>query len=60
MDIQVNRTLYMSCQAGTGLEPLTVRSKGERSLHIELICRDQLLLLNLVKVNLNTIPIRKL
>ena len=33
MDIQVNRTLYMSCQAGPGLEPLTVRSKGKRSPH---------------------------
>ena len=33
MDILVNRTLYMFCQAGPALEPLTVRTKGERSPH---------------------------
>ena len=33
MDIQVNRTLYMSCQDGPGLNPLTVRSKDESSHH---------------------------
>ena len=33
MDILINRTLYMSCQAGPGFESRTVRSEGERSPH---------------------------
>ena len=33
MDIQINKTLYMSCQIGTGFETRTVHYKGERSPH---------------------------
>ena len=38
MDILINITLYMSCQAEPGFKPRTVRSKGERSPQLDNVC----------------------